>query len=401
MKIGAKFYSICALLISLALSGCVLEQFWQEEEQVITFAGEAASFDSLGAIKSFDVFVDKENKMHLAVDSGARRFYLFSEDGGEHWSEPLLVSSDPSNSKQGNDIQVAASKDDVLIVWKGVSELPGWGAAQLAVSDNQGVSWEQLESPAKGDVLQNQGYFSLAANEESFHLLWLDDREEEGNRQGLRYASSLNGLKWDIEQTIETGLCTCCWVSTILSGSKIHALYRGEGPRDMKFVTGEVGKNNWRSSVRVGEFDWDFVGCPHQGGALAESSDGTLHSVVWTGKEEVAGLHYLVSNDGGSHWQNKQAISGGEGQHVDMAANSETVLIVWDSLSEKGNIIQLLAKNKNDHAMALSMNSEGFARPRVVASGDNFRLFWTDLDKMGKKRLKTIKIKQINRKVER
>ncbi len=400
MKIGTEFRVVCVLLISLVLAGCVLEQFWQEEEKAITFAGEPVSFDSLGALKSFDVFVDKENKIHLAADTGERRFYLFSEDGGVHWAEPLLVSNVSSNSKQGNDVQVAASENKILIVWKGVSELPGWGAAQLAVSDNQGMSWKQLESPAKGDVAENQGYFSLAANREGFHLLWLDDREEEGNTQGLRVASSLNGAEWNTEQTIETGLCTCCWVSTVLSGPKLHVLYRGEGPRDMKFVTGSVGKNSWQPSVRVGAFDWDFVGCPHQGGALAESSDGALHSVVWTGKEEMAGLHYLVSKDGGVHWQNRQAISGGEGQHVDMAANSETILIAWDSLSEDGNIIQLLAKSENDHAMKLSMKSEGFARPRVVASGDNFRLFWTDLDKMGKKRLKTIKIKQINRKVK-
>jgi hypothetical protein len=59
-----------------------------------------------------------------------------------------------------------------------------------------------------------------------------------------------------------------------------------------------------------------------------------------------------------------------------------------------------MLKSRNDPALTLSMKSNGFAHPRVVASGDKFRLFWTDLDKMGKKWLKTVEVKQLNRKVQ-
>ncbi|RLA18285.1 MAG: exo-alpha-sialidase [Gammaproteobacteria bacterium] len=391
------------LLIVFALviqNGCSQDKFEHKEERVLTFPGETSQFDDLGAVTSFDVFVGSDNKIHLAVDTDASRYYLYSEDGGGHWSTPLKVASGKSNSKQGNDIQIAASQDKLLMVWKGQSELPGWGAAQLAVSTDRGQNWRRVESPAKGDLMQNQGYFSLAADEKGFHFFWLDDREEEGNTQGLRYAHSSNGVEWGADETIETGLCTCCWVSTTLTDTKLHALYRDEGPRDMKLVTRDLDSNRWQPSVRVGAFNWDFIGCPHQGGALTQSVDGRLHSVVWTGKEKIAGLHYLLSSDQGASWQYQYSLSGGEGQHVDLASQAGNILIAWDSQSAQGNIIQLTLKDKNDSVKKLSMSSEGFAYPRVTESGDNFRLFWTDLDKMGKKRLKTTKVKQINRKVK-
>lgn len=399
--INSERFSFLTLIFALVLqAGCGLDNVEQKETPVLAFAGEIEQFGNLSPVTSFDVFVGSDSKTHLAVDTGAARYYLWSVDGGDSWSKPLFVSDEGSGAKQGNDIQIAASQDKLLLVWKGQSELPGWGAAQLAVSLDRGQSWRRIKSPAEGDLLKNQGYFSLAANEKEFHLFWLDDREEEGNTQGLRYAHSPDGVEWSQDETVETGLCTCCWVSTVLTDSKLYALYRGEGPRDMKLVARDIENSRWHTSVRVGAFDWDFVGCPHQGGALTQTSDGRLHSVVWTGKEEVAGLHYLQSGDEGASWQYQYPLSGGEGQHIDLTSRAESVLATWDRLSAEGNTIHLVLKNKNDSLKKLSMLSEGFAYPRVIRSGDNFRLFWTDLDKMGRKQLKTIKVKETIRKVK-
>jgi hypothetical protein len=397
MRKGCGLHSFSFLLMLLMLSGCanykVVESLHISEPMSL--------LESYEAIRSFDVFVSEDQSVHLAVDMGTVRYYLHSEDSGENWSEPSLISIGKSNSKQGNDIQIARSGKQLLVIWKGIGELPGWGPAELAVSSDNGSNWQKIESPAVGDWLKNQGYFSLAADELGFHFFWLDDREEEGNTQGLRYAHSATGLVWGVDTTLETGLCTCCWISTTLVDNQLHALYRGEGPRDMRLITRNIAQDQWQPSVTVGAFDWDFIGCPHQGGALTQSQNGTLHSVVWTGKEAVAGLHYLQSNDEGSHWQYQQRLSAGEGQHAAIASQRDKVLLAWDSQSVAGSEIQLLMlKSRNDPALTLSMKSNGFAHPRVVASGDKFRLFWTDLDKMGKKRLKTAEVKQIDKKVQ-
>ncbi len=401
MRKGCGLYAVLSLLMLLMLGGCKTEQVNYKVEQSLHLSEPVSLLESHDAVRSFDVFVSQDQSVHLAVDMGTARYYLHSEDSGEHWSKPSVISIGKSNSKQGNDIQIGRSGEQLLVIWKGVGELPGWGPAELAVSGDNGGSWQKVESPAVGDLLQNQGYFSLAADEQGFHFFWLDDREEEGNTQGLRYAHSGKGLVWSVDETLETGLCTCCWISTVLTGSELHALYRGEGPRDMRLITRDIEQAQWQSSVTVGEFDWDFVGCPHQGGALTQSQNGTLHSVVWTGKEAVAGLHYLQSSDEGRNWPYQQQLSGGEGQHAAIASQGEKVLVVWDSQSMEGSEIQLLMlKSRNHPVLKLSMKSNGFARPRMIASGDKFRLFWTDLDKMGKKRLKTVEVKQFNQKVQ-
>lgn len=400
MKKHAIQSYLIIIFFLLVQSGCNQDQFGENDKDTLISIGELSQPGSFDTVTSFDVFLGIDKKIHLAVDTGKTRYYLWSEDKGETWSQPNLVSIELSRSKQANDIQFAATQDKLLIIWKGSGELPGYGAAQLAVSSDRGKSWQQIESPAKGDLTQNQGYFSLISDEKSFHFFWLDDREEVGNSQGLRYAHSADGIEWSHDETVATGLCTCCWISTVLNSKKLHVLYRNEQPRDMKLVTRDLDNNNWLPSSWVGSFDWEFIGCPHQGGALAQTVNGELHSIVWTGKEEVAGLHYLLSSDLGVSWLSHAPLSGGEGSNVSLAGHNESILAAWNDRSGGKSVIQLILKNGNKPLTKSTLPSTGSVFPRVVAVDQNFRIFWTERDETGKKRLKSILVKQIVQKVK-
>ncbi len=301
----------------------------------------------LGAkkINSFDTAVDAEGRIHLAVDDGASRYYLWSDNGGALWSNPVIVADGSSSSMPGNDVRFAVKGSRQIIVWKDKGEFPGWGRARLAVSRDAGLHWQPGNSLVDENISINQGYFSLLADQDTFHLLWLDDRKESGDDQQLRHSQSSNGLNWHEDTLVDNSVCTCCWLSAKNFEGEVFALYRGTTPRDMKIASYEAENKAWKMMGRVGEFDWQFTGCPHQGGAFAVSEHDTttiFHSVVFTGHSEMLGLHYLSSLDQGASWQYKQPIGNMSARHVDIATVDGQVFIAWQEVLEQQHYIKIM-----------------------------------------------------------
>src|ERR1700694_2506662 len=80
-------------------------------------------------------------------------------------------------------------------------------------------------------------------------------------------------------------------------------------------------------------FNWQIEACPHTGGALALTGQGPLerlHAVVWTGKSETRGLHFLTSVDAGSIWISGVRLGGEYAQRADLAARGDELVAVWD-----------------------------------------------------------------------
>ena len=347
----------------------------------LSLAGEQSP---LGAkkISSFDTVVDAEGRIHLAVDDGSARYYLWSDNGGARWSNPAPVANGASSSRPGNDVRIAIKDKHQMIVWKDKGEFPGWGRAQIAISNNSGLHWQPGKNPVEKDISLNQGYFSLLADQNSFHLLWLDDRKESGHDQQLRYSQSSNGIDWQEESLVDDSVCTCCWLSTQNLEGKIFALYRGTTPRDMKISSHEAGSKGWEKMGRVGQFDWHFTGCPHQGGALTVSKHNAttiLHSVVFTGRSEMLGLHYFTSLDHGKSWQYKQPIGNTSARHVDIATSGEQVFIAWQEIIEQQHYIKLLRINhKGGPPTHYQKKVPGAAYPRIVAYKNTLKIFWLE-----------------------
>ena len=112
-------------------------------------------------------------------------------------------------------------------------ELPDTGPMSVVYSSDGGKTWGRGENPAVGDGMKNQSYLDLAADPAgNFHAVWLDDREENGNTQGLRYAcSSDGGRHWSADITLDPAVCTCCWNRiAVLPEGNLAVLYRDENP---------------------------------------------------------------------------------------------------------------------------------------------------------------------------
>lgn len=351
--------------------------------------------EGLAEVKSLDVTTDAGAIHALVVGRFAQRrepavAYVVSRDGGHTWSRPSFAAAATAPavvSRRGDDARLAVRFGRVMAVWKAASDFPGGGEIAVAVSADGGKTWKPGANPAVGDATRNQSHFAVAADHEGdFHLTWLDDREEHGNTQGLRYAKSTDGgLRWLPETTLDGDTCTCCWTRLLaLPEPSLGLLYRDSDPHDMRFARLRPGRGAWADTAPVGRFGWDFSGCPHCGGGLAASGWGgriTLHSVVWTGKEKVAGLYYLRSTDGGARWSEPFRVAGEEARESDIAAQANGTLGLA-FVPGRGQPVRFRASRDGGRTwsapLALSAPGNVADHPRIVATPFGFRVFWTE-----------------------
>jgi hypothetical protein len=385
---------LIAFAVSLGLSACAQQPIFSGQPATIIaianpVAGEAAEMQN---ISGFDVYVDQQtvHAVFTAVGDDSKRSligYLHSEDGGLHWFPVQEIGKQfdlPVESKSGNDIQIAASGHHLMVMWQTTGELPGMGPLVSIFSDDGGLSWQRGANPTGSDT--DQSHPDLAADQLGlFHVVWLDDRDENGY-QGLRYARSRDTSKsWDTRKTLDDSTCSCCWNRiAVATTGQLNVLYRDMEPRDMALMQSDDSGQSWRRISTVSEFNWKFDGCPHNGGGLTQAENGDLHGVVWTGAENKAGLYHTQSADSGLTWSEPQPIAPGTGAfHSDIAAvDKNRLAIVWDAMGPEGSTVLFADSGDNGRRwntpQQLSTPGISAGFPRLVAVDSGWLAMWTE-----------------------
>ena len=385
-------YFLLALTVVVSADGTVKDP--TSAEKAPTRKERNKGRDHGHGILSLDVFVDS-NTIHSLLgkkEAGSESVHLFhqkSEDKGKSWSSLTRVNPDQLpvfGAHRSMDPQIAASADKLVATWM----VPGkgrFGSGPMVsvTSQDGGKTWQPGGRPADPEALDGQGFIDISTDKEgAFNLVWLDSR---GKGRGLRYTRSDDGGKtWIKNQTIDEVTCECCWniIRTTNSGDS-YVLYRDVGPRDMALAIGSASKG-WRRASRVGEFDWDFQGCPHVGGGLAIDNSRDipqLHSVVWTGNTPHMGFHYLRSRDNGKNWSEPMSFGSEDAKHGDIAINEKGhLLITWNELVGENNAVFLSTSTDRGEtwtsARQISLPNVNTEYPRTVSIDEEFFIFWTE-----------------------
>ncbi|MHA3771529.1 sialidase family protein [Verrucomicrobiota bacterium sgz303538] len=346
-------------------------------------------------VQSLDVYAEGGH-LHLLLGEYRHEtgetpclYHRHSEDGGITWSEPVRVDTglSPAQSPhRGMDAQIAASGDHILAAWmtKGTGLFDS-GPMVLVRSDDGGKTWQPAANPADDGSTGGHGFIDIAADAAgTFHATWLDSRD---GKQGLRYARSTDGgVTWSANVTAKAETCECCW-NTFAVGPQglVTILFRDKDPRDMRAAVSQDGGKQWKIGAQLGNFGWQFEGCPHVGGGIAitgTQAQPQLHAVVWTGKADQVGLYYTASADFGNSWSTPKSLGGSEGSHPNLAANSAgSLAAVWDARGEQAGIWSSTSRDKGatwSQPVRLSQAGADATHPRVLPAGNGFRVFWTE-----------------------
>jgi hypothetical protein len=141
----------------------------------------------------------------------------------------------------------------------------------------------------------------------------------------------------------------------------------------------------WRRVSTVGNFNWDFSGCPHVGGGLGyinNNDDVQLHSVVWTGIEENPSLYYLSSSNDGQSWTMLTRI-GDTAIHGDIAVlDSRKLFAVWNEMEAEGfSIFYALSENGGASWLTperLTEAGNAATHPKLVSTPQGILAMWME-----------------------
>ena len=327
-------------------------------------------------------------------------WYQSSQDQGKTWSESVNATAGldiQAKFHRGNDARLAVQGNHIVAVWMSKKEgAPHNAGPMMSVrSADGGQSWQLATMPA--DWQGPHGFFAMDGNDEQISLVWLDSREQVGKgSQGLRYSNSTDGgLTWSKNLTLDQETCACCWNTAVFDDKgQLYVLYRDKNPSDM--ALGQVNEQQWQRLNTVGEFNWDFEGCPHIGGGFAiDTIQKQFHATVSTGHEQHLGVYYLNSVDQGQSWSTPIQLGDSRAVHSDVAvANNGNLIAAWDFISDSG--FQVVHSESNDQGMnwskakLLSADDKASSHPRVVAMQDNALILWTEKDVDGVHTLRMI-----------
>jgi len=344
--------------------------------------------------------VNNEGKLHLLTGKhhqGLKSlWYQNSINGGKSWSKAvrILDKSDlPANMQRGKDAQITAQGNVIVATWMKYVKGARFNAGPMMAvrSLDNGLTWQTAPSPP--DWGQGpHGYIDMSANKDAMHAIWLDSRAGASGlsaSQGLHYAKSTDGgISWQKNITLDDMSCSCCW-NTIKSDREgnSYVLYRDKQPSD--FSIGMINsQKTWQYLNHVGDFNWQFEGCPHIGGGLDFQyidNQKRIHAIVGTGHSEYLGIHALYSVDGGKKWSNPTQLGDESSIHGDIASHDDgRVVAIWDMMSKHG--LAIFKAESTDQGMSWSIpiqisNSQLRAtHPRIVKTKQGFLALWTEND---------------------
>ncbi len=343
-------------------------------------------------VVSLDVFQDKL-RTHLLIgrQEGNKKslWHQFSENGGKTWSEPVKILGQDNlavTMARGRDAQIAAKNNGVFVAWTQYTNKNRFhtGPMQAARSVNNGQSWQMTLAPP--DWAQGpHGFIDLSVDHYGIRAIWLDGRNK--GQQGLHYSRSNDGgISWSANRTLDKKTCSCCW-NTIKTDSEgnSYIIYRDKNPSDMSLGVMDAHEN-WRYLGHVGDFDWQFDGCPHIGANLDfenRQSGLRIHAIVGTGKPDKAGMYYLYSDSRGQSWSPVKRLGDESATHGDIAASDAgRIVAVWDMMSEKGLAVFMAESVDSGQtwsaAQQLSTQGQRASHPRIVHTPFGFLALWTE-----------------------
>jgi len=288
------------------------------------------------------VSLDQQGRLWLAKVANQHLLVSWSEDDGQHFSEPVTVNSVPENI--GNDgenrpkVQVAHD-GTVLVTWTQLLAEKYAGNIKFSRSTDSGqIFSEPIVLNDDGRVTSHR-FDSLAIDGKGRVVVaWLDARDRDAAREkgeefkGVSLYSSQsfdNGAHFEPNRQIHQHTCECCRTALAWTSEGPVVLLRnifGTNTRDFAVVNLDKAEEG----VRRATYDeWQIDACPHKGGSLAVDSKDQLHLTWFTSGVAVQGQFYRrISGN-----QESQPVALGDADmqpdHAAVVAHGETIILTW------------------------------------------------------------------------
>jgi hypothetical protein len=274
-----------------------------------------------------------------------------SRDGGRHWSKPMTVHDDRTQSEHGFATLWPWSKNEIAIAW-----LDG----RHTVTGNDHTHHDTPHTPQTADMEKAMTLRAATIN----HL----------------------GRKTN-EWLLDSSTCDCCQTDSAVSQNGPVLIYRNRNEHEIRdvYITRYVA-GRWQAPQLVAADNWHMPACPVNGPALS-ANGSSLWAAWYTGAGAQPALRVAYSNNNGVRFKHHRRLvqSSALQGRVDIQADAEGAWLMWTEESDRQRLwLQRLDEELNTPAPAQRIavlqgrgRATGFARMQQV----NGRVYvvWTDI----------------------
>ena len=297
--------------------------------------------------------LDGNGRVWLARVENQQLWVSSSDDGGQHFSRPVAVSSMPEDiaANAENRPKIAVARDGtVLLSWSQSLPKRFTGNVRFARSTDGGRSFSAPITLNDDGRIGSHSFDSLAIDGAGrVAVVWLDGRDRDAVREkGGTFAGSSvyfaqsadNGAHFSANRRLTEHTCECCRTALSWTAEGPVALWRnlyGSNTRDFALANLDSGKQR-----RITDDEWRIDACPHHGGGLAVDARGALHLVWFTQGKTRQGLFYKRIVDGRESPPMALGDPAAQAGHAAVAAAGSTVLIVWREFDGRVYVVQAM-----------------------------------------------------------
>ena len=320
----------------------------------------------------------------------------FSVRGAQGWSAPKTIARGANWFVSDADVpSLAVLSDGTLAAdWFVASVGPRSEAydVNLVLSKDGGTTWSKPLMPHRDGKKRQHGFVSMVPTPDAkLAAIWLDGRnmpsEEEGDMALMYTTIAANGTLGP-ETQIDNRACECCKTSMTATADGLVAVYRDRSDKEIRDISiVRYANGRWSQPQALTNDGWEIDGCPINGPAV--SANGRNVAVAWfTAPDDKSQVYVLMSADSGKTFGKKIRIDDGNPiGRVDVVSRSSGAAVVsWVERTSQGAQVRVREVAANGTAAA-PMNVSGMAGlgsgvfPRIVRSGDDIVVAWTDASK--------------------
>ena len=258
------------------------------------------------------------NKVYVAW-SDCRNFathevyFKSSNDGGISWSSDKLLSHIGENSLNG--IDIAATTNDIYVVWSEARELNGM-EIWINVSHDNGETWEGEKDLTAPDGDQSD-WPHICAEGDSVCVVWGDRRDFSDQSMVYFKRSTDRGETWGPDKRLTW---YGQWNDTAphgiaVNGSDLHVLFGRNMPETAKYaahyIKSEDYGETWTTPIKL-SFPQSNYNC--YGGGI--SVNGSYVHCVWSNESAQDEITYRMSKNNGDTWEPEKNISNSVGSNI-------------------------------------------------------------------------------------
>ena len=237
----------------------------------------------------------------------------------------------------------------------------------------------------------------LIDKHDKLYLFWHDTRHEFHDKEiGAGVLSLYYSIKTASDNSqfsnhfLSSGICSCCRTATAFSNNGkpviLARMVYDSGVRDHALIQMNED-NSWQKPIRVTHDNWEVEACPEHGPAMAIDDQNRTHLTWFTLGDTRQGIFYAQTDDFGKTLSSPLTLGNIDHipSHADVITLDQRVIIVWKEFDGKQSSLHI--KESFDRGLSWSdkttdlTSSAKNSHPELISNNKDIFLSWTSADK--------------------